>query len=157
MHLNPGGQDDQVDKYDEVDKGVRRQDNLHQMQFGSYLQFVAAIMGFFGIILTALGVVCLTANRKAGLPGLPREKSSLEQVKKLTMQKNFFVSGFTLIVLSILGVAAPLVFNLSERQVVEGYYGVAVYAGVALGTVISVFVFGFTAAFNEWRVERRKG
>lgn len=97
------------------------------------------------------------ANRRTGLPGLPREKLSLEQVKKLTMQKNFFVSGFTLIVLSILGVAAPLVFNLSERQVIEGYYGVAVYAGVALGTVISVFVLGFTAAFNEWRVERWKG
>ena len=123
------------------------------MQFGSYLRIIAATMGFFGVILTILGIVYLRAHQAAGLSAVPWEKLSLEQLQNLTAQRSFLVSGLTLIVLSILGLVAPWVFNFAERQVFEGYSWIAIYAGVSLGAVISLFVYGVIAAFNEWQLE----
>ena len=52
------------------------------MQFGSYLRIIAATMGFFGVILTILGIVYLRAHQAAWLSAVPWEKLSLGAVKK---------------------------------------------------------------------------
>ena len=126
------------------------------MQFDSYLRLMALTMGFFGVLLIIPGVICLKANRRAGLPAVPWEQLNLEQMKKLTAQKNLLISGLMLVVLSVVGLLLPWVLNLAERRVLDPNYGVAIYAAVTLGMVICALVFGFTAAFNEHRVEKRK-
>ncbi len=126
------------------------------MQFDSYIRFFAATMGLFGVLLTILGVICLKANRRAGLPAVPWGELSVEQMKKLTAQKSLLVSGLMLVILSVVGLLLPWVLNLAERRVLDPNYGVAIYAAVSLGMVISLFVYGFIVAFNEHRVEKRK-
>ncbi len=126
------------------------------MQFDSYIRFIAATMGLFGVLLTILGVICLKVNRGAGLLAVPWVKLSVEQLKKLIMQKSLLVSGLTLAALALLGLILPWVLNLAERRVLDPYYGVAIYAAVGLGMVISLFVYGFIVAFNEHRMEKRK-
>ena len=126
------------------------------MQFDSYIRFIAATMGLFGVLLTILGVICLKVNRGAGLLAVPWGELSVEQLKKLIMQKSLLVSGLTLAALALLGLILPWVLNLAERRVLDPYYGVAIYAAVALGMVISLFVYGFIVAFNEHRMEKRK-
>lgn len=71
-------------------------------------------------------------------------------------QKTELTTGLVLILLFLLGMLSPWVFNLAEQRVLNNYYGVAVYAAVALGTVISALVYGFIAAFNERRIEKRE-
>lgn len=126
------------------------------MQFDSYIRFIAATMGLFGVLLTILGVICLKVNRGAGLLAVPWGELSVEQLKKLIMQKSLLVSGLTLAALALLGLILPWVLNLAERRVLDPYYGVAIYAAVALGMVISLFVYGFIVAFNDHRMEKRK-
>lgn len=126
------------------------------MQFDSYIRFIAATMGLFGVLLTILGVICLKVNRGAGLLTVPWGELSVEQLKKLIMQKSLLVSGLTLAALALLGLILPWVLNLAERRVLDPYYGVAIYAAVALGMVISLFVYGFIVAFNDHRMEKRK-
>ena len=126
------------------------------MQFDSYIRFIAASMGLFGVLLTILGVICLKVNRGAGLLAVPWGELSVEQLKKLIMQKSLLVSGLTLAALALLGLILPWVLNLAERRVLDPYYGVAIYAAVALGMVISLFVYGFIVTFNEHRMEKRK-
>ena len=126
------------------------------MQFDSYIRFFAATMGLFGVLLTILGVICLKVNRGAGLLAVPWGELSVEQLKKLIMQKSLLVSGLTLAALALLGLILPWVLNLAERRVLDPYYGVAIYAAVALGMVISLFVYGFIVTFNEHRMEKRK-
>lgn len=126
------------------------------MQFDSYIRFIAATMGLFGVLLTILGVICLKVNRGAGLLAIPWGELSVEQLKKLIMQKSLLVSGLTLAALALLGLILPWVLNLAERRVLDPYYGVAIYAAVALGMVISLFVYGFIVAFNDHRMEKRK-
>lgn len=124
------------------------------MQFDSYIRFIAATMGLFGVLLTILGVICLKVNRGAGLLAVPWGELSVEQLKKLIMQKSLLVSGLTLAALALLGLILPWVLNLAERRVLDPYYGVAIYAAVALGMVISLFVYGFIVAFNDHRMEK---
>lgn len=126
------------------------------MQFDSYIRFIAATMGLFGVLLTILGVICLKVNRGAGLLAIPWGELSVEQLKKLIMQKSLLVSGLTLAALALLGLILPWVLNLAEHRVLDPYYGVAIYAAVALGMVISLFVYGFIVAFNDHRMEKRK-
>jgi len=126
------------------------------MQFDSFIRFIAATMGLFGVLLTILGVICLKVNRGAGLLAVPWGELSVEQLKKLIMQKSLLVSGLTLAALALLGLILPWVLNLAERRVLDPYYGVAIYAAVALGVVISLFVYGFIVTFNEHRMEKRK-
>jgi len=126
------------------------------MQFDSYIRFIAATMGLSGVLLTILGVICLKVNRGAGLLAVPWGELSVEQLKKLIMQKSLLVSGLTLAALALLGLILPWVLNLAERRVLDPYYGVAIYAAVALGMVISLFVYGFIVTFNEHRMEKRK-
>jgi hypothetical protein len=66
------------------------------------------------------------------------------------------VSGMILIFSSFLGLVLPLVFNLGQRSVLEDHYKIAIYAATALGLVISVFVYGFTAAFYDHREQKGK-
>ncbi len=51
------------------------------MQFDSYIRFIAATMGLFGVLLTILGVICLKVNRGAGLLAVPWGELSVEQLK----------------------------------------------------------------------------
>jgi len=126
------------------------------MQFDSFIRFIAATMGLFGVLVTILGVICLRVNRGAGLLADPWGELSVEQLKKLITQKSLLVSGLTLAALALLGLILPWVLNLAERRVLDPYYGVAIYAAVALGVVISLFVYGFIVTFNEHRMEKRK-
>jgi len=61
-----------------------------------------------------------------------------------------------LIFSSLLGLILPLVFNLGQRSVFEDHYKIAIYAATALGLVISVFVYGFTAEFYDHREQKGK-
>lgn len=124
------------------------------MQVGSYLSLVAATIGFFGAILTVFGVLRLAANRTAGLSAVPDRELSSEQLRKLAAQKTYLSSGLILIFSSILGFITRWVVGMGERRILDDHHKIAIYAAVALGTVISVFVYGFTAAFNERRIEK---
>ena len=52
--------------------------------------------------------------------------------------------------------ATPMQKLSDEERSFLPNYGVAIYAAVSLGMVISLFVYGFIVAFNEHRVEKRK-
>lgn len=71
-------------------------------------------------------------------------------------KRHLTVSGMILIFSSLLGLILPPVFNLGQRSVLEDHYKIAIYAATALGLVISVFVYGFTAAFYDHREQKGK-
>jgi hypothetical protein len=104
------------------------------MQLASFLRVIAAIMGLCGVISTLMGAFFRAPHRVSRLSHL--------------------VSGMILIFSSFLGVILPLVFNLGQQSVFEDHYKIAIYAATALGLVISVFVYGFTAAFYDHREQR---
>ena len=106
------------------------------MQLASFLRVIAAIMGLCGVISTLMGAFFRAPHRVSRLSHL--------------------VSGMILIFSSSLGLILPLVFNLAQRSVFEDHYKIAIYAATVLGLVISVFVYGFTAAFYDHREQKGK-
>ena len=106
------------------------------MQLASFLRVIAAIMGLCGVISTLMGAFFRAPHRVSRL--------------------SYLVPGMILIFSSLLGLILPLVFNLGQRSVFEDHYKIAIYAATALGSVISVFVYGFTAEFYDHREQKGK-